>query len=194
MTNHDISWFIMTFCHKNQKHHFVANAQLRHFFRENSMTTRSPIAFEDLLASSITPQVMPPCTMGHQQPCHVWSFLAPKGLFWTPLRTWLKDGKGQNCFKPTSYSQSKHIYGCENLAMWLCPQTVVIAQSRLGSFQAKGQHVIELVGFKITVLQWNLFFYLFQEIGLLVSFVMIIFFLHFCPFPSATIRPTFLMN
>ena len=51
--------------------------------------------------------------MKHQQPCHVWSFLAPKGLFWTPLRTWLKDCKGQNCFKPTSYSQSKHIYGCE---------------------------------------------------------------------------------
>ena len=79
-----------------------------------------------------------------------------------------------------------------NLAMRLCSQTVVIDQSCLGSFQPKGQHVIELVGFKISVLQLNHFFYLFQEIGLLVSFVMIIFFL--CPFPSATIGPTFLMK
>ena len=130
------------------------------------MTTRSPIASNRLkkIASSITPQVMLPCTMKHQQPCHVWSFLAPNGLFWPPLRTWLKDGKGQNCFKPTSYSQSKHIYGCENLAMRLCPQTVVIAQSCLGNFQVKGQHVIELVGFKITVLQWNLFFIYFKRL------------------------------
>ena len=79
-----------------------------------------------------------------------------------------------------------------NLAMRLCSQTVVIAQSCLCSFQVKGQHVIELVGFKISVLQLNHFCYLFQEIGLLVSFVMIIFFL--CPFPSATIGPTFLMK
>ena len=55
-------------------------------------------------------------------PCS--AILAPIGPFWTPLRTWLKDGNGQNCFKPTWYMskdyacatdpQSKHVYGRDN--------------------------------------------------------------------------------
>ena len=51
-----------------------------------------------------------------------------------------------------------------NLAMRLCSQTVVIDQSCLGSFQPKGQHVIELVGFKISVLQLNHFFIYFKRL------------------------------
>ena len=55
-------------------------------------------------------------------PCLV--IFGPKRAFLDPLRTRLEDGKGQNCFKPTSYMskdyacatdpQSKHIYGLDN--------------------------------------------------------------------------------
>ena len=54
----DISWHIMTFCHKNKKHHFVAKACNYGIWRK-FMITRFSIAFEDLLASSIAPQVVP---------------------------------------------------------------------------------------------------------------------------------------
>ena len=63
-------------------------------------------------------------TSGHWQACHVWSFLVPNGPFFTHLCTSWENGKGQNCFKTTSYmckdyscamdSQSKHIYGHNN--------------------------------------------------------------------------------
>ena len=52
------------------------------------------------------------------------AIFGPKGPFWTPLHTWLKDGNGQNCIKPTWYMskdyervtdpQSKHVYGHNN--------------------------------------------------------------------------------
>ena len=37
-------------------------------------------------------------------------FWPKKGFFWTPLRTWLREGKGQNCFKLTSYMSKD--YAC----------------------------------------------------------------------------------
>jgi len=73
MTKHEISWYIMTFlsytswhimtfCHKNKKHHFFACMHaIRAFLLQKFVITRFSIAFEDLLASSIAPQVMSPC-------------------------------------------------------------------------------------------------------------------------------------
>ena len=52
------------FCHKNKKHHFCCeNAQLQHFCRKiyDYACAHSSMAFEDLLASSIAPQVMLTC-------------------------------------------------------------------------------------------------------------------------------------
>ena len=41
--------------------------------------------------------------LGHRQACHVWPFLVLKDPpAPPPPQTWLKDGNGQNCFKPTS--------------------------------------------------------------------------------------------
>ena len=55
-------------------------------------------------------------------PC--WALFGPKRAFLDPPCTSLKNGNGQNCFKPTSYmsegnacatdSKSKHIYGRDN--------------------------------------------------------------------------------
>ena len=50
----------MTFCHKDKKHHFCRkNTQLRNFLSRKFRITHLSIAFEDLLGSSIAPQVMP---------------------------------------------------------------------------------------------------------------------------------------
>ena len=78
----------MTFCHKNQKYNFCCeNAQLRQFCRKNSM-----IAFEDLLASSIAPQDMPPCTR-----CNFWlKFGKPIFEKWSSMQTTFLKGASSN--------------------------------------------------------------------------------------------------
>ena len=49
------------FCHKNNKeHHFVRKHAITAFLSRKLMLTRFSIAFEDLLASSIAPQVLSP--------------------------------------------------------------------------------------------------------------------------------------
>ena len=51
----------MTFCHKNEKPQFLSRKHaVTAFLSRKFMITRSLIAFEDLLASSIAPQVAPP--------------------------------------------------------------------------------------------------------------------------------------
>ena len=70
VTHHNIAWksrHIMTFCHKNiilcrenaQWRHLCRKRAITTFLPQKFMITRSLIAFEDLLASSIAPQVMP---------------------------------------------------------------------------------------------------------------------------------------
>ena len=44
-----------------KKHHFAGKHAIMAFLSQKFMITRFSIAFEDLLASSIAPQVMPPC-------------------------------------------------------------------------------------------------------------------------------------
>ena len=58
----NIPIIVQHFCRENvQLRHFCReNAQLRHFCREKFMITRSSIANEDFLGSSIASQVMPP--------------------------------------------------------------------------------------------------------------------------------------
>ena len=63
MTEYGKSWYIMTFCHKNKKHNFFANCAITTFLSRKFMITRSSIAFENFLGSSIAPQVMPPWTV-----------------------------------------------------------------------------------------------------------------------------------
>ena len=51
----------MTYYHKNQKRHFFVKKRVdTAFLSKKFMITRSSLAFEDLLASSIAPQAMPP--------------------------------------------------------------------------------------------------------------------------------------
>ena len=62
MIYHDISWHIMTFCHKDKNIIFVAKTRHYDILSRKFMITRLLIAFEDLLGSSIAPQVVPHCS------------------------------------------------------------------------------------------------------------------------------------
>ena len=74
---------------------------------------------------------------------HFWPH---KGHFGPPLRTWLKDGNGKNCFKPTSYmskdyacaTDSQHIGTWDNKEQGnmkaVCPTLwIAVARSHCGS-------------------------------------------------------------
>ena len=60
MTYHEISWHIMTFSHKNKEHYFLSRKHATFLLRK-FIIARLSTAFEDLLGSSMAPQVMPHC-------------------------------------------------------------------------------------------------------------------------------------
>ena len=74
MTYQDTSWQIMTY-YDISKIIFVENSQLRHFCCEIFFITRLSIAFEDLLASSIAPQVLPApvCANALKEGVQIWT-------------------------------------------------------------------------------------------------------------------------
>ena len=118
MTNHDISWYVIIYHEilswKSKTSYMSLKPAVRAFLSQKFMITRSSIVFEDLLASSIAPQVMPPL-------CYSRGIVRFKGTI-----EWMKASQIISLLRPIISSQDSegvvrnvHKIALEMLQRWL---------------------------------------------------------------------------